>query len=222
MGFCLINNVAVAAAHARARGVDRVLVVDWDVHHGNGTQEAFFDDPHVLYVSLHQWPFYPGTGAVDEVGIGAGRGFTVNVPLSAGAADADYRAAFERVVLPVARDFAPELVLVSAGFDAHRLDPLAGMLLGARVYGWMATELVAIADRFSEGRIALLLEGGYDLGALEESVRECLHALTAPIEETTEETKSATEQQLSSDGGACERDVERARLSAAPYWSGCR
>ena len=131
MGFCLLNNVAVAAARALARGTRRIAIIDWDVHHGNGTQEMFFGDPRVLYVSLHQWPFYPGSGNATEIGEGEGRGFTVNVPLSSGARRGDYAAAFERVVLPVLDAYAPELILVSAGFDAHKSDPLAGMQLDA-------------------------------------------------------------------------------------------
>lgn len=167
MGFCLLNNVAIAAAHARARGLERVAVIDWDVHHGNGTQETFYPDPHVLYVSTHQFPFYPGTGAVLEVGEDEGKGYTINVPLTAGGGDGVYRGAFERVVLPALEDYRPELVLVSAGFDAAARDPLADMTLSSDAFGWMARELRRIADRSAEGRIALVLEGGYDLVALE-------------------------------------------------------
>jgi acetoin utilization deacetylase AcuC-like enzyme len=167
MGFCLLNNVAVAAAHARDRGLERVAVVDWDVHHGNGTQEIFWSDPHVLYVSTHQYPFYPGTGAVDEAGRGDGEGYTVNVPLAAGGGDAVYASAFERVVLPVVESFAPELLLVSAGFDASARDPLAQMELSSDAFGWMARALARLADRSARGRMALVLEGGYDLVALE-------------------------------------------------------
>ena len=167
MGFCLLNNVAIAAAHARARGIGRVLVVDWDVHHGNGTQEMFYADPTVLYVSTHQHPFYPGTGDVEEIGEGEGRGYTVNVPLFAGGHDAVYRAAFERIILPIAEAYAPELVLVSAGFDAAARDPLAQMELSNDAFGWMARALAQVADRSARARIALVLEGGYDLVALE-------------------------------------------------------
>ncbi len=167
MGFCLLNNVAIAAAHARARGLSRVAIVDWDVHHGNGTQDAFVSDPSVLYVSTHQFPFYPGTGAALETGEGEGKGFTVNVPLTAGGGDGIYRAAFERVILPVLEEYAPELILVSAGFDASARDPLAEMTLSADAFGWMARSLRTIADRTAQGRIALVLEGGYDLVALE-------------------------------------------------------
>ena len=167
MGFCLLNNVAIAAAHARARGLERVAIVDWDVHHGNGTQDAFYGDPNVLYVSTHQFPFYPGTGAVLETGSGDGKGYTVNVPLTAGGGDSVYRAAFERVILPVLADYKPQLVLVSAGFDASARDPLAEMTVSAEAFGWMARALRGVADATAEGRIALVLEGGYDLVALE-------------------------------------------------------
>jgi acetoin utilization deacetylase AcuC-like enzyme len=170
MGFCLLNNVAVAAAHARSLGIERVAVVDWDVHHGNGTQEIFWRDPSVLYVSTHQFPFYPGTGAVEETGEGEGRGFTVNVPLAAGGGDAVYAAAFERVILPVLSEYAPQLVLVSAGFDASDGDPLAQMRVSAGAFGWMARELAQIAARSAEGRMAVVLEGGYDLTSLERGV----------------------------------------------------
>ncbi|MBK7581395.1 MAG: histone deacetylase [Myxococcales bacterium] len=177
MGFCLLNNVAVAAAHARARGVDRVVVLDWDVHHGNGTQEMFYAEPGVLYISLHQYPFYPGTGAVDEVGRGEGAGFTVNVPLSAGAGDATYLAAFERVIEPVISEYDPGLVLISAGFDAHRSDPLASMKLSSDAYGLMLARVARAMPRGAAGRLGLVLEGGYDLRALSDSLTSTLMAL---------------------------------------------
>jgi acetoin utilization deacetylase AcuC-like enzyme len=167
MGFCLLNSIAVAAAHALARGLQRVLIVDWDVHHGNGTQEMFWKSPQVLYTSLHQWPFYPGTGTSEETGEGAGRGYTLNVPLSAGGGDDVYRSAFERAVLPVAHEFAPELVLISAGFDASLRDPLAQMRLSSAAFGWMGKALRGVADASAGGRVALVLEGGYDLVGLE-------------------------------------------------------
>jgi len=167
MGFCLFNNVALAAAHARARGLARVAIIDWDVHHGNGTQECFYEDPSVLYVSTHQFPFYPGTGAVLEAGKGEGKGYTINVPLTAGGGDAVYRGAFERVIVPSLMEYKPELVIVSAGFDASARDPLAEMTLSADAFGWMGRALRKVADASAEGRIAVVLEGGYDLVALE-------------------------------------------------------
>jgi acetoin utilization deacetylase AcuC-like enzyme len=174
MGFCLLNNVAVAAAHALGRGVARVAIIDWDVHHGNGTQEIFWRDPRVLYVSTHQHPFYPGTGDTDEVGEGEGTGYTVNVPLAAGGGDAVYASAFERVVLPVVEAYAPELILVSAGFDAAARDPLAQMQLSAGAFGWMARGLSQLAFRSAQGRMAMVLEGGYDLSALEDGLRSAI------------------------------------------------
>ncbi len=152
MGFCLYNNVAVAAAHALARGLSRVAIVDIDVHHGNGTQWIFYDDPRVLYVSTHQFPFYPGTGAADEVGHGAGAGFTVNVPLEAGATDADYALVYEAIVGPVLAQFDPELVIVSAGFDAHEQDPLASMRVSTAGYAGSCAALRAVARRAAHWR----------------------------------------------------------------------
>jgi acetoin utilization deacetylase AcuC-like enzyme len=172
MGFCLYNNIAVAAAHARTLGASRVAIVDYDVHHGNGTQHMFEDDPSVLYISTHEYPQFPGTGAADEVGLGRGAGFTVNLPLEAGAEDEDYRVVFAEVVLPVLRQFRPDVLLVSAGFDAHERDPLAGMRLTTGALRAMTAELRSVAVECCAGRIALITEGGYDLHAL----RECLTA----------------------------------------------
>jgi len=176
MGFCLVNNVAVAAAHARARGAERVMIVDFDVHHGNGTQESFYADPSVLFVSLHQFPLYPGTGSVAELGAGDGRGRTINVPLSPGADDAVYAAAFARIVAPLCAEFDPSLVLVSAGFDAHRADPLAQMHLSDAGYGEMLRLLTSALP--PDVPIGMVLEGGYDLDALEASLVSALEALT--------------------------------------------
>jgi acetoin utilization deacetylase AcuC-like enzyme len=181
MGFCFFNNVAVAAQHLRSRhGVQRVLIVDWDVHHGNGTQHSFYDDPGVMYASLHQYPFYPGTGGAEEIGRGPGAGYTVNCPMPAGAGHDEYMAAFREVLLPVAREFDPEFVLVSAGFDAHRDDPLASIELDAESFAEMTHALAGLADEHCDGRMVLLLEGGYSLTALRDSVRATLGALASP------------------------------------------
>jgi acetoin utilization deacetylase AcuC-like enzyme len=180
MGFCFYNNVAVAAAHARALGAPRVAIVDFDVHHGNGTQHVFDEDDTVLYVSTHQAPFYPGTGAADEIGRGRGAGFTVNVPMEAGSTDADYRAVFTEIIAPVVRQFAPEAILVSAGFDAHERDPLAGMRVTTPAFGAMAAELRALAEECCEGRLVLALEGGYDLKALGASLDAVVGVLGRP------------------------------------------
>lgn len=171
MGFCFYNNVAVAAAHARALGVPRVAVVDYDVHHGNGTQHMFDEDPAVLYVSTHQHPFYPGTGDATEIGKNDGRGFTVNVPLEVGSLNEDYRVAFTEVILPVLRAFRPGLILLSAGFDAHERDPLAGMRLTTPAFAAMTDDLRAVADEHCEGQLVAVTEGGYDLRALGDSLR---------------------------------------------------
>jgi acetoin utilization deacetylase AcuC-like enzyme len=210
MGFCLVNNVAVAAAHAIARGFERVLVMDWDVHHGNGTQEIFWRDPRVLYMSTHQYPFYPGTGAATEVGGGAGEGFTVNVPLTAHGSDGVYRAAFEQVLLPIAEAYAPELVLVSAGFDAATRDPLAQMDLGAEAFGWMGAKLAKVAEKSAKGRIALVLEGGYDLVSLEGGLTRAIAGIAGPDAVLAESTVPREPDHA---------DVERARRGAARAWA---
>jgi len=180
MGFCFYNNVAVAAAHARALGAQRVAIVDYDVHHGNGTQHMFESNPDVLYVSTHQYPFYPGTGAADEVGVGAGGGFTVNLPMEAGAVDEDYRVVFAEVVLPVLRQFKPGLVIVSAGFDAHERDPLANMRVTTAAFAAMTLELRAVAAECCDERMMLMTEGGYDLRALAASLDGVVTALASP------------------------------------------
>jgi len=173
MGFCLLNNVAITAEELTSRG-ERVAIVDIDAHHGNGTQEIFFARPDVLYASLHQWPFYPGTGAADEVGAGAGQGTTCNVPLPAGATGDVYLHAFERVLLPVIEHFAPTWMLVSLGFDAHRDDPLTDLGLSAADFALLVERLVALVPT---GRRLAFLEGGYDLRALRDSVAATLPTL---------------------------------------------
>ncbi len=178
MGFCLFNNVAIGARWLRARGVGRILIVDWDVHHGNGTQDSFYDDSETLYVSTHQYPFYPGTGAANEVGRGAAAGRTLNVPLPAGCGDDEYVAAFTDLIDPVARQFQPEFVLISAGFDADYRDPLAGMQATDAGFGAMTRVLMRIAEEHAAGRVAAILEGGYDLGALCAAVPAVLDELS--------------------------------------------
>jgi acetoin utilization deacetylase AcuC-like enzyme len=212
MGFCLYNNVAVAAAHALDRGMDRVAVVDFDVHHGNGTQSIFYEDPRVLYVSTHQFPFYPGTGAAGDVGRGPGAGFTFNVPLEAGATDDDFRLVYDEAVLPVLGRFAPQLVLVSAGYDAHARDPLASMRMTVEGFAAVVRRLTAAAPG---GAIAFVTEGGYDLDAL----ASCLDASFAEI------ARDAGDARASGSGPAApaprgERALAAVRAAQGPYWRG--
>jgi len=177
MGFCFFNNVAVAAAHARALGLARVAIVDYDVHHGNGTQWSFYTDPSVLFISSHQFPYYPGTGAVTEIGNGGGTGFTVNLPLTAGATDADYELVYSRVAIPVLRQFKPELILISAGYDAYMDDPLGGMRLSSACFGRLTSMVVTAADEVCDGRVVAVTEGGYNLQGLAEGLRETIASL---------------------------------------------
>jgi acetoin utilization deacetylase AcuC-like enzyme len=178
MGFCLFNNVAVAAAALRAaHGIERVAILDWDVHHGNGTQHAIERDPSVFYASLHQWPLYPGTGAARERGLGPGEGATRNCPLPPGSGDAEWLGALEREILPELEAFAPGFVLISAGFDAHRLDPLASTCLSERAYAEMTARALELAARTAGGRLVSVLEGGYHLEALASCVETHLGGL---------------------------------------------
>jgi acetoin utilization deacetylase AcuC-like enzyme len=177
MGFCLVNNVAIAARAAQAAGAPRVAIVDWDVHHGNGTQAIFWRDPTVLVVSLQQWPLWPGSGSEQERGEGPGEGATLNLCLPPGTAPEQYLARFEAEVLPAVRRFAPDLVLVSCGFDTHRDDPLGSLLLESTTYGTMTSALVALSQERGIPRPVVLLEGGYDLDAIRESTGAVVGAL---------------------------------------------
>jgi acetoin utilization deacetylase AcuC-like enzyme len=204
MGFCLFNNVAIAArAVQRSEQLDRILIVDWDVHHGNGTQSLFEEDPSVLFFSTHQFPYYPGTGAAGERGLGRGEGETVNVPLPAACGDPEYVAAFQRLLVPVALRYRPQMILVSAGFDAHRADPLASMEVSEEGFHSMASVVRRLADELCEGRVACVLEGGYATESLREGTRALLDVLLAP------EAPRAEAPVAVAPGGNLSRVVER-------------
>jgi len=177
MGFCLYSNIAIAAAALRAEGASRVAIVDFDVHHGNGTQAAFYDDPSVLFVSSHQFPFWPGSGAASERGRGAGEGFTLNLPMRAGATDSDVLSAYESQAIPALETFRPDVILVSAGYDAHELDPLGGLRMTTEGFSRLSALLADTSRRLCAGRIAVVTEGGYDLGALREGIEATMLAL---------------------------------------------
>lgn len=180
MGFCFFNNAAVAAHYLRTEcGCDKVAIIDWDVHHGNGTQHIFEADGSVFFCSIHQAPLYPGTGAADERGLGAGRGQTLNIPVPAGSTDAEYLGHFTDAIIPALDQFQPDFILLSAGFDAHRRDPLGQVLLSAEGYGELTELVLQLATRHCEGRLVSLLEGGYDLEATAVSVAAHLSALLA-------------------------------------------
>ena len=207
MGFCLLNNVAVAAEAARRQGAERVLVLDWDVHHGNGTQACFWERRDVLYQSVHQFPYYPGTGAPHEVGAGAGAGFSVNCGLPPGCTDADYGAVFHGLLLPIAQAFRPQLVLVSAGFDPHEQDPLGGMVVTERGFAAMCAAARALAEELCEGRLVLLLEGGYSLSGLAHGVHACLEVLTGRTDGFPDGVSRAAAAALA-----------QSRAALRPYW----
>jgi acetoin utilization deacetylase AcuC-like enzyme len=178
MGFCLFNNVAIGTRYAQEKyGLERVAIVDWDVHHGNGTQEIFYEDPSVLYISTHQYPYYPGTGSASERGKGEGEGFTLNLPLSAGTDGEEYVKLFKEKTVPALQDFNPDFLLISAGFDAHKDDPLAAIFLDESTYAEVTRMLAEFAKKHCHGRIVSVLEGGYDLTALPRCVEAHLREL---------------------------------------------
>jgi acetoin utilization deacetylase AcuC-like enzyme len=211
MGFCLFNNVAIAArALQQEESVDRIMILDWDVHHGNGTQHYFESDPSVLYASTHQFPFYPGTGAVDEIGVGRGEGFTFNVPLPAGCGDHEYVGVMQRLIAPAAQSFRPEIILISCGFDAHRDDPLAAMDVTREGYRDMSAIARALADDLCGGRILFVLEGGYAVSGLKDGVNAVLDVITA------EDSPQPPKQNTVSNENVLDAVVEQ--VSRAHHW----
>jgi acetoin utilization deacetylase AcuC-like enzyme len=213
MGYCLFNNVALGARYAQKRlGLERILIVDWDVHHGNGTQHAFEDDPTVLFFSVHQFPHFPGTGSFMEVGFGSGEGYTANVPLPRGYGDGEFVSIFDKLLRPMAREFAPDLMLVSAGFDIHPDDPLGGMRVTAQGFSGITRILMEIADTTCNGRLVLSLEGGYDPDVLAESVKAVLMELGEL------NVCSVPDLINSADGKKVDYAVERLKHVHKAYW----
>ncbi len=207
MGFCLFNNIAIAAHRLLAEGLERIAIVDWDVHHGNGTQATFIDEPRVLFFSLHQWPLYPGSGWFDECGVGEGEGYTVNVPLPPGSHDGDYARAFDEIVGPIVDLYRPQAVLVSAGQDPHADDPLASMSLTEGGFARLARRVQELAQRHCEGRLALTLEGGYERTATAHSVAAILRAL---LDEDAPE--------VGGESGRAAAAIEQALSVQRAYW----
>ena len=180
MGFCLFNNIAIGARYIQDKyNIKHILIIDWDVHHGNGTEEIFYEDPDVFYISLHQYPHYPGTGARESTGDGKGKGFNINIPMKAGSSDAEYIKAFREVIKPKAKDFKPEFILISSGFDGHKDDPLSSINLTEAGYYEITSIVKEIAAQYSKNRLISILEGGYNLFALANSVQSHLEALTS-------------------------------------------
>ncbi|MGV8057964.1 MAG: histone deacetylase [Smithellaceae bacterium] len=214
-GFCIFNNIAIGAMHAILKhNMKRILIVDWDLHHGNGTQHSFYNDPRVLYFSTHQYPYYPGTGSMDEIGRGPGKGYTVNVPLSAGAGDGAFIKVFRRILEPVAMEFKPELVLLSAGFDIYYQDPLGSMRVTPGGFAALARILMNIADNCCQGRFVAVLEGGYHVQGLTKSAK-------AVLEEMLDESHCSEEHLAAFESNAGDEInviISRVAKTIAPFW----
>ncbi len=214
-GFCIFNNIAVGARHALARwNMERILIVDWDLHHGNGTAEIFYEDRQVLYFSTHQSPGYPGTGGLEETGKGAGKGFTINVPLRSGADDACYVRVFQNLLEPVARRFRPEIILVSAGFDIYIGDPLGEMKVTPEGFACLTRILLNLADECCNGRLVIVLEGGYNIQGLTKSVRAVLLELLGE----TQVTQETLNRMAAKEDETCTRLIGRVRDKIGSFW----
>lgn len=209
MGFCLFNHAAVGAAYLLSSNFNRVMIIDWDVHHGNGTQEIFYSNPEVLYLSTHQFPFYPGTGSLNEIGKGNGRGFTINVPMPARMNDDDYISVFKDIAEPVIEQYKPEFLIISAGFDSYFLDPLGGMQVTEAGFSALTRFVMNSADKYCKGRLAFVLEGGYNLPAL-------YSIMQSVFEELLEKKNTVNENFKPSPG--CEMTIESVKETYSDYW----
>lgn len=214
-GFCLFNNVAIGAMHGiQKHQMKRVLVVDWDLHHGNGTQHSFYEDPRIIYFSTHQYPYYPGTGSLQEIGRGAGKGYTINVPLRTGPGDNEFVKIFRTILHPVALEFRPEMVLLSAGFDIYYKDPLGGMKVTPRGFACLARVLLDIADACCGGRFAITLEGGYHIGGLTDSCRTVLNEMRGDTRVAEEDLKMMEAEADRS----IDKIIDAVKDQVRPYW----
>ena len=214
-GFCIFNNIAIAALHAILKHrLKRVMIVDWDLHHGNGTQSIFYKDPRVLYFSAHQYPYYPGTGSLQEIGQGKGEGYTINVPMQAGSTDASYVNIFRKILEPVALEYKPQLILLSAGFDAYFNDPLGGMRITPDGFAALARILLTIADKCCQGRLVAVLEGGYHVAGLAKSAKSVLEEMLDE-HHFSQEKFSALEQDIDEE---TDRLIRQVTSTVRPFW----
>jgi acetoin utilization deacetylase AcuC-like enzyme len=218
MGFCLFNNVAIGAHYGLEKlGMERIAIIDWDLHHGNGTQHSFYSSDQVLYISTHAYPYYPGTGGLMEVGAGKGEGYTVNVPLSGGQDDRSFSAIFKEIIVPVTREYQPDFIIVSAGFDTYYGDPLGTMAVSEQGYGAMTRQLVDLADEICRGRILVALEGGYNLRGLRDGVLAVLGELSGNSDCPGKIDAKTVQEIIDSDNEVAE--IKQVRNIAKKYWS---